>query len=147
MNNSTFGKVIILSSCQETAQALSNYFRYLIDIENTTLKSLNDHYNLKEIFDLAEGSEIIVIEAFANQEPKGFQMVKSLEKKALLLFYYGEIDIEEEGPFWIVLPQRLNRLGDKIREMIEQPEPDRVEYERLEERFPELKEKKGHHHQ
>lgn len=146
MTNSTSSKVIILSSCQETARAFSNYFRYLIDIDNTTLKSLSDHYNLKEIFDLAEGSEIIVTEAFVNQEPKGFQMVKSLEKKALLIFYLGEIDIEEEGPFWIVLPQRLNRLGDKIREMMEQPEPDIEEYERLEQRFPELKEKKGHHH-
>jgi hypothetical protein len=73
-------------------------------------------------------------------------LAKSLEKRLLLLFYSWEIDIETEGPFWLVLPYGLNRLGDKIKKIMANPVPGREEYEALEERFPELRERKRHHH-
>ncbi len=80
-----------------------------------------------------------------GEAAKGFQFSKAIEKRVLVLFYSWELGIETEGSFWLVLPEGLGRLGDKIKELMKQPAPNAEEYEKLEGRFPELRERKDHH--
>ncbi len=106
---------------------------------------LDDHYRHAERVQETEHSDFLVVDGFVGESPKGFQFGKAMEKRVLLLFYAGEIEIEEEGDFWLVLPYSLERLGDKIKELMEKPVPETEDFEKLEKRFPELKERKKHH--
>lgn len=137
---------VILCNCNETTDALEWYFKSVLGIKQINKDSLNNPYERTEIFKKTMESDLLVVDGFFDGDPKGFQLAKAMEKRTMVLFYAGEIDIEKEGPFWLVLPNALNRLGDKIKEIMAKPAAWREEYETLEERFPELREKKGHHH-
>jgi hypothetical protein len=130
----------------ESAEALERYFKFVLGINHITKSSLNDPYGQKELFEKAMKSDLLVVDGFTDGKSKGFQFTKTMEKQTLVLFYAGEIDIEEEGPFWLLLPYAIDRLGNKTKEILEQPAPGEEEYKALEERFPELRERKGHHH-
>ncbi|MFW9873909.1 MAG: hypothetical protein ACFFG0_12450 [Candidatus Thorarchaeota archaeon] len=138
-------KFNILSNSSETAQALVLYFKYVLDVEEVVVGVLYNPYGLVETFEKARESDFLVIDGIVDEKPTGFQFAKEMEKRVLLLFYSGELDIECEGPFWLVLPFALERLGDKIKELMEKPAPDVEEYEKLEKRFPELRGRKRHH--
>lgn len=137
--------ILILTQKNELADSLRRYFKFVLEENVIDTGSLNGPYSQREIFEKAQGSDFLVVDGFVGEEPKGFHFAKAMEKRVLLLFYPGEIEIEVEGPFWLVLPQGLERLGDKIKELMEKPVPEAEDYEKLEERFPELREKKGHH--
>jgi hypothetical protein len=106
---------------------------------------LDDPYKHGDRVKKAMGSDLLVVDGFVGEEAMGFRFAKAMDKRSLLLFYAGEIEIEYEGPFWLVLPIGLERLGDKIKELMEKSAPDVEEYEKLEKRFPELRERKDHH--
>jgi len=135
----------ILSKDIDIAEALRRYLIFVLGVEEVEICLLNDPYGHKERVQKAEKSDFLVIDGIVDEKPMGFQFAKEMEKRVLLLFYTGEIDIEGEGPFWLVLPFALDRLGDKIKELMEQPAPDVEEYKKLEMRFPELRERKKHH--
>lgn len=137
--------IIILSKNTEIAEALKRYFKFVLQMKEVGICLLDNPYGQKRAFEMAQNSDFLLVDGFVGEEAKGFQFAKAMEKRVLLLFYPGEIEIEEEGPFWLVLPQGLDRLGDKIIELMEKPAPEAEDYEKLEERFPELKERKGHH--
>jgi hypothetical protein len=137
--------VNIINNVEDISQAFGRYFKFVLGMEVVEISFLDNPYGQKEAFGKAQKSDFLVLDGFVGEKPKGFQFSKAMEKRVLLLFYAGEIEIEYEGPFWLVLPYGLERLGDKIKELMEKPVPDVEEFENLEKRFPELSERKEHH--
>jgi len=130
----------------ETAEAINRYFKFVLELEEVEIGSLADPYGHRDRVQKVQNTDLLVIDGFMGDEAKGFQFAKVMEKRALVLFYGWELEIETEGAFWLVLPEGLERLGDKIKEIMARPAAGREEYEALEERFPELRERKGHQH-
>jgi hypothetical protein len=137
---------LILNRSVETAFSLRRYFKFVLELDEVDIGSLADPYGHRDRMQKVEAADLLVIDGFMGEEAKGFQFAKAMEKRAFVLFYNWELGIETEGYFWLVLPEGLERLGDKIKEIMANPAPGREEYEALEERFPELRERKGHHH-
>jgi hypothetical protein len=137
-------RILLIYDESETAEALERYIRFVMGVNNVERYPLSDPYRQKEVFEKACGSDLLVADGFLGKIPKGFQFAKALGKKALVLFFPGEIEIETEGSFWLVLPSGLDRLGDKIKELLEKPMTDEDEYENQENHFPELRERKDH---
>lgn len=133
----------------EIARAIQRYLKFVMNIKDIEVTPLMNPYNRNESFKMAMKSDLVLVDAFWSKKPNGFQfakwMDKLMDKRVLLFFYAGEIDFEEEGPFWLVLPSGLERLRDKVNKLMENPVLNAEEYEKLEERFPELREHKGHH--
>lgn len=138
-------KVNIVYNNTETAKAILRCLKYVIGNSEAALNPFKNPYKKSQSLEMAEKSDFLIVESFIDGLPKGFQFAKIIKKKVLLLFYTGELEIEEEGAFSLSLPFKLNRLSDKIKELMAQPAPGIEEYEKLEERFPELRERKDHH--
>lgn len=136
----------ILNKNAETANALRRYFKFVLEVDEVEVGSLTDPYAHRERVRKVQDADLLVIDGFMGEEAKGFQFAKAMEKRTLVLFYGWELGIETEGPFWLMLPEGIERLGDKVKEIMANQAPEREEYEALEERFPELRERKGHHH-
>ena len=126
-------------------EVLLRYLKYLFGFEKVYLNPLRDPFKFRDALEMAEKSDFLLVDAFIDGEAMGFQFSRQIDKKLLLLFYPGELDIEHEGSFWLVLPYKINRLGEKIKEMMSHSTAMAAEYEKLEKRFPALRESKGHH--
>jgi hypothetical protein len=127
------------------ANSISRFLKYNFGFKEILINPLKDPFKYKESIEIAEQSEFLIIDAFINGEPKGFHFAKQMEKKTLLLFYTGELDIEDEDSFWIVLPNKLGRLQEKIIELIKESTLTDSNYIELENRFSILRATKGHH--
>jgi hypothetical protein len=137
---------LILNRSVETAYSLRRYFKFVLEVEEIEIGSMDNPYAHRDRVQKVQSTDLLVIDGFMGEDAKGFQFAKTMEKKALVLFYAWELEIETEGPFWLVLPEGMERLGDKVKEIMARPMPEIEEYETLEDRFPELKERKEHHH-
>ena len=126
-------------------EALLRYLKYLFGFEKVYLNPLKDPFRFSDSLEMAEKSDFLLIDAFIDDKATGFQFARQIGKKTLLLLYPDELDIEYEGPLWLVLPLKLNRLGEKIKEMMNESTAMPTEYEKLEKRFPALRESKKHH--
>lgn len=126
-------------------EALLRYLKYLFGFEKVYLNPLRDPFKFRDALEMAEKSDFLLVDAFIDDRATGFQFAMQMSKKTLLLFYQRELDIEYEGSFWLILPYKLNHLGEKIKKMMNQSATISSEYEKLEERFPVLSESKGHH--
>lgn len=126
-------------------EALLRYLKFRFGFEKTLLNPFKDPFRFRDALEMAKKSDFLLVDAFIDGDPIGFQFAKQIGKKILLLFYSGELDIKHEGPFWLVLPYKLNRLGEKIKEIMSQTASLAAEYEKLKERYPALRESKGHH--
>jgi hypothetical protein len=129
----------------EIANALMRYFKFILEANEVNSGSLVDPYAHRDRMQKVQDADLLVIDGFIGKEAKGFQFAKAIEKRALVLFYNWELKLETDGPFWLILPEGIEKLGDKIKEIMANPAPGKEEYEALEERFPELKERRGHH--
>lgn len=135
----------IACSDLKIAKALSRYLKFRFGFEKIVLNPFKDPYRFREAVDMAEQSEFLIVDAFIKGEPKGFHFSRQLGKKTLLLFYSGELDIEHVGSFWLKFPDALDKFGEKIVEILSQSKIDIKEYEKLEKRFPALRESSKHH--
>ena len=136
----------LISNNTETSDALRRYLKYVFDLDRIYITDLNNPYEQRTAYTQARESDLLLAEVFGAEKHKVFQFAKAMGKRTLLLFYAGEIEIEEDGPFWIVIPSALEILGEKIDELIKKTSPTENEYKSLEEQFPKLKEKKVHLH-
>jgi len=134
-------------ACSEInmANALYRYLKYVLCFDKILINPLNDPFRYKDAVEIAEQSEFLIIDAFINEEPKGFHFARQMAKKSLLLFYSGELDIDMEGPFWLVLPEKLYKLKEKITDITKKPQITDKKYLDLENKYPLLKEFKSHH--
>lgn len=130
---------------QEIGGALTRYLNFISDIGDSTLNPFKSPYEITQVVEMAGKSDFLVVDGFVDGKPKGFQFAKAIEKKVLLLFYAGEIEVEDVGTFWVVLPFGLDSMGHKIHELLQKPAPELKEFEELEARFIELRERKRHH--
>jgi response regulator of citrate/malate metabolism len=137
-------KILIIQNHREIAQAVARFLSFVLNINDVEFADLGP-YEQRTTYEKAMNCDLILVDAFIAGESRGFQFAKTMEKKTLILFYAGEIDLRTEGQFWLILPYNYDRLEDKIKEIIEDQVPEREEYETLEERFPRLRERKGHH--
>ncbi len=126
------------------AKALSRYLIFRLSFEKIFLNPLKDPFRFSDSLEMAEKSDFLLIDAFIDREFLGFQFASQIGKKTLLLLYPDELDIEYEGPLWLVLPFKLNRLGEKVKEMMNKSTAMSTEYEKLEKRFTALRESKRH---
>lgn len=140
MNTVTF-----FYNCIDTAKAVERYLEFVTGLKNILSIPLNDPYNREKIYKTGLQSDLIMIEVFAGDKPDGFRFAREMEKKVLLIFYTGEIEIQPSGPFWLVIPDKLEELSPKMNKVIFSPPPREQEYEELERRFPILKGGNNHH--
>jgi hypothetical protein len=133
-----------LFNMTDTGASVSRFVRFVMGYECISLNSFFDAYKRKEAIDLAGKTDLVILEARQNDKPIGFQFAKLIEKKALIIFYNGDLDIEVEGDFWLVLPFGLDRFSRKVKELLAAPAPEEADFEKLEKRFPALKEAKEH---
>ena len=133
-----------LFSMTDTGASVSRFVRFVLGHECISLNSFFDAYKRKEAIDLAGKTDLVILEALQNDKPIGFQFAKLIEKRALIIFYNGDLDIEVEGAFWLVFPFGLDRFSRKIKELLAAPAPDEENFETLEKRFPALKEAREH---
>jgi len=135
----------VACSDSNIANSLSRFLKYNFGFKEILINHINDPFKYKESIEIAEQSEFLIIDAFINGEPKGFHFAKQMKKKTLLLFYSGEIEINNEGKFWLVLPYKLKQLREKIEKIIQEPAISYKDYKAFEEKFPKLKENPNHH--
>ena len=127
------------------ANAIVRYIKYNMDINEIDMDDINDNYEYRKYFNKAKRSDLLIVEAFSDKDPKGFQFAKEMRVKALLLFYSGEIKSNSEGPNWLVLPKGLDKLSNKILQFLTQYEFKIMDYEYLEEKSFLLKNNNRHH--
>jgi len=140
MNTVTF-----FYNCIDTAKAVERYLAFVHGLKDILCIPLYDPYNRGKIYKAGLQSDLIMIEVFAGDIPDGFRFAREMEKKVLLIFYTGEIEIHPSGPFWLVLPDKLEELFQKMNKILLSPPPGEQEYEELERRFPILKGGSIHH--
>lgn len=126
-------------------KALSRFLRFCFGFEKIILNPLKDPYKFRAALEMAEKSDFLIVDSFINGKPMGFRFAKQMTKRTLMLFYSGELNIENEGSFWLKFPVALDKFGGKIVEMLSQSKTEVKEYEKLEERFPALRESTRHH--
>ncbi len=141
VTNMTIGT---LFSMNDTGASVSRFVRFVMGHDCVSLNAFFDAYKRKEAIDLAGKTDLVIVEALQNDKPTGFQFAKLIEKKALLIFYNGDLDIEVEGSFWLVLPFGLDRFSEKLKELLASSVPEEEDFETVEQRFPVLKEAKEH---
>lgn len=145
MIDKKYSSINIACSDIKIAKALARYLTYCFGFEKILLNPLKDPYKIRESLEMAEQSDFLVVDAFIDGEPRGFKFARQVGKKTLLLFYPGELDIEDEGSFWLVLPFKLLRLKKKIKELMQKSAPIDSNYNKLEKIFSKLRETKEHH--
>lgn len=138
-------KIAILVENDPVRQAIKRFVQFTLKHEMSIIPSLVEPYRRREAFQRANECAMLLIGGSLEDLQRNFQFAKAIGKRTILLLYSWEISIEIEGSFWLVLPEGLDRLGEKMKEIMEHPPAEREEYEKLEERFPQLKERKGHH--
>ena len=138
-------RVNIACADARVAEALARYLKYCCGFEEIIINPLINPFRFPDAFKMAEQSDLLIVDAFMSGEPKGFHFARQIAKKTLLLFYSGELDIENEGLFWLVLPYKLNQLKKKIEKIMQEPEASTKDYLEFEENFPSLKENSSHH--
>lgn len=139
------GCVNIACSDSGVAQALSRYLKYCFGFEDIVFNPLSNPFRFTDALNLAEGCDLLIVDAIMDETPKGFQLAKQIGTKTLLLFYSGEIEINDEGPFWLALPNKLKQLQFKIIDLMMKPKITYRKYKELEKKHPLLKEFKNHH--
>jgi hypothetical protein len=138
-------RINIITNKPETGKALARYLKFVLEIDDIVLGDLKDPYKQKEAFLKASTSDFLLVDGFINEKPRGFQFAKTMKMNALILFYYGEMRIEAEGPFWLVLPNGIERLASKLKELISKSTASIKVFEKLENQFPVLQESHGYH--
>ncbi|MCX6579273.1 MAG: hypothetical protein NT166_03740 [Candidatus Aminicenantes bacterium] len=138
-------KILIIQNHPEMAQAIARFLSFALNVNDVDFATLGP-YEQKMTYKKAMKCDLILVDAFIAEESRGFQFAKAMGMNSLVVFYAGEIDLEAEGRFWLVLPYTYDRLVNKIKEIMANPAVGREEYEALEERFPELRERKRHYH-
>jgi len=126
-------------------ESLSRYLTFCLGFGKIFINPLKNPYKILEAKEIAEKSDFLIVDALINGEPKGFGFACEIGKKTLLLFYSGELDIEEEGPFWLVLPNKLGRLREKITELLKKASPGDSNYIELGKKFFILRATKSYH--
>ena len=139
------GYTSIACSDLKIAKALARHLTYCLGFEKILLNPLKDPYKIREALEMAEQSDFLVVDAFIDGEPKGFNFARQVGKKTLLLFYPGELNIEDEGSFWLVLPFKLLGLSKKIKELMQESAPIDSNYSKLEKKFSKFRGTKAHH--
>jgi hypothetical protein len=129
----------------DTAKAVNRYLKFVYGLKDILTIPLDDPYNREKIYKAGLQSDLLVIEVFAADKPEGFRFAREMGKKVLLIFYTGEIEIQPSGLFWLVLPDKLEELSQKMNEVLLSPPPGEQEYEKLERQFPILKGGINHH--
>jgi len=83
---------------------------------------------------------------FTKNDPEGFRTAYKLAGtiKCLLLFYNVPEGFPGEGKFWCN-PLKCN-LQEKIKEVLENPPPEKADFEKLIKVWPELAKEPKHHH-
>jgi hypothetical protein len=138
-------KIAFLVDYVPTREALIKFFHHSLEYGSLEVPSLANPYNQRGAYQKALECDILLACGSLTEYQKNFQFVKAIGKRSLLLFYSWEMNIETEGPFWLALPEGLDRLAKKVLEMMERPPAKREEFEELEKCFPQLREGKGHH--
>ena len=139
------GCVNIACSDPGVPGALTKYLKHCIGFEYIVINPLCNPFRFTEALNMAEQCDLLILDAFINGDPKGFHFTKQMKKKTLLLFYSGELNIEDEGPFWLVFPHKLYKLKEKITDITKKPQIKYIKYLDLENKYPLLKEFKNHH--
>jgi hypothetical protein len=140
MNTVTF-----FYNCIDTAKAVERYLEFVHGLKDILSMPLYDPYSREKIYKAGLHSGLIMVEVFAGDKPDGFRFAREMGKKVLLIFYTGEIEIEPSGAFWLVLPDKLEELFQKMNKILLSLQPVEQDYEELERRFPILKGGNNHH--
>jgi hypothetical protein len=143
----TNSEKIINIACDATkiSCAISRYLKYCYDFKKVVINPLSNPFRFQEALKMSEECDVLIIDAFIAGKPKGFQFARRLKKKTLIFFYSGEIDIENEGSFWLVLPEKLSALGRKVVSILNGSPLKNFDFAELEKKYPALKEYKNHH--
>lgn len=137
--------IAIFSNRTEIAKAVERYLKFVQGFDDIFITPLIDPYGRKKIYETGLKSDLLIIDAFAQHEPEGFRFAKEMEKRALLMFYPGEIEIEKRSYFCLLLPDDWELFPNKIKEILSSPPPGKQDYEKMEQRFPILKGGSNHH--
>jgi hypothetical protein len=137
--------IAIFSNRTEIAKAVGRYLKFVQGFEDIFITPLIDPYGRKNLYEIGLESDLLIIDAFAQHEPEGFRFAKEMEKKVLLMFYPGEVEIEESSSFCLLLPEDWEIFPNKIKKILSSPPPGKQDYESLEQRFPILKRGSNHH--
>lgn len=137
--------IAIFSDHTEIARAMERYFKFVQGVENVVITPLTDPYGRKKIYEIGLKSDLLIIDAFSQHKPEGFRFAREMEKRVLLMFYPGELEIEEDSSFCLRLPDDLETLPNKIKKILSSPPPVNQDYEEIEQRFPILKGGNNHH--
>lgn len=135
----------IACSDLKIAKALSRYLQFRLGFEKIFLNPLKDPYRFRDALEMAEESDFLIVDAFIDGTSKGFHFARQIGKKTLLLFYPGELAIEHEGAFWLMMPYKLDRLGEKIKQTLSESKTKAKEYDKIINDFSRLMESKGLH--
>jgi len=142
-------KIIILVNNKFVAKALKRYLYFVFNF------SMQDSFvltfsNTRGLSRKILQSKLWLIDGWNspyNWDPEGFRTAYKLAGtiKCLLLFYNVPEGFPEEGKFWCN-PLKCN-LQEKIKEVLENPPPEKADFKKLIKMWPELaKEPKHHHH-
>lgn len=141
----TMINIAIVYNNIELARSIKRYLKFFMGFRTVSIATLKEPFRKRETYEMVLNSDLLIEDVFAAEKSGEFQFAKVMEKKTLLLFYAGGIDIETEGPFWLVMPGGLKKLPGKITDILSRSVPSIEAFLELEIRFPILKEEKNHH--
>ncbi|PXF58998.1 MAG: hypothetical protein C4B58_04800 [Deltaproteobacteria bacterium] len=142
-------KINILTSFGEVGRALKRYLVYVIGFGWNECKIIVLGKETAYSREMLQ-AKLWLIDAWnydKSPDPEGFRNAYKLAGsiKCLLLFYHVPDGFPEEGPFWC--NPGSCKLGRKIREILKSPPPEKRDFEKLMERWPDLgREPEDRHH-
>ena len=140
-----YNAIAIACSQEKIARALARYSVFCLGFKKALLSPVADPYRIQEALEAAEQTNFMLIDAYMDGKPRGFDFAKNLGKRSLLLFYPGQAPKEDIGKFWVVLPNGLCQLREKVRELIKRSTTAYQEYLEMEKELPSLAVRPSHH--
>ncbi len=142
-------KSLIISDSKQLNQSIHRYLKFVLGLYDINQIKLSEYSLSKQILQY----DLYIIFGFSLDDyknPEGWRVAKKIiagqnNKKMLILFTDPLIDIPDEGPFWVDLLGEV-KLSEKIRDIIDTPAPQIADFEKIENKFPELKYKPESHH-
>ena len=137
----------ILTTSKHIGNALLRYLIFVADFKESRCNIIlfeDSNILSQELFN----ADFWLIDAwnFIKNDPEGFRTAYKLAGtiKCLLLFYNVPEGFPGEGKFWCN-PLKCN-LQEKIKEVLENPPPEKADFEKLIKVWPELAKEPKHHH-
>ncbi len=136
---------VILTGNNELNISIKRFLHYVFNINKENIFHFTFESSLTP--EILNESDIWIIEGFNPEEPSnpvGWRTAKKLNKKVLVIFLSQPKNLNLKESYFFTFS--LKNFKEKIENVIKNEPPKIEDFEKIEEKWKELKYEPGHHH-